>query len=134
MHAPTLAQFMTQRPKTIRRDESLLVADKTMKKLKVRHLPVLDGGQIVGILSERDVRLVDGVAELAATKVDDVCNEDVVTFDVATSLAVVCTAMAERRIGAAVITEDGELAGIFTTTDACRLLATMLDPEMGVLS
>lgn len=126
MTTPRLATFMTRHPHSIRVDETVHHAQKMMEKLSVRHLPVLSAGEIVGVVSDRDLRLVRGDAHVV--KVEDVCVDEPVTVDVDTSVFVVAGIMAERRVGSVLVTEDGKLAGIFTTTDACRTLAAALAP------
>ena len=55
----TLRELMTPRPKTIGREQTLAKAKATMTELGVRHLPVLHGGRIEGILSSRDIALLE---------------------------------------------------------------------------
>jgi CBS domain-containing protein len=50
-----VADYMTDRPVTVRPDEDLEVAARRMAELGVRHLPVVDGDQLVGVLSIRDL-------------------------------------------------------------------------------
>jgi CBS domain-containing protein len=52
------------------------------------------------------------------------------SVDVGTSLFVVASLMAEKRVGSVLVTELGRLTGIFTTTDACRVLAELLHPDL----
>ncbi len=58
MTEPTVAQYMTPSPQTIGQHLTLTAAHQLMTELKVRHLPVLDGGRLVGLLSERDMSFV----------------------------------------------------------------------------
>ena len=121
----TLERYMTRHPHSIRYDEKLDAAFQLMTTLGVRHLPVLDAGKLMGILSERDVRLANS-ANIGRLKVSDVCIDEPYAVDVDTSLFIVAATMAEKKIGSAVILEEGRLVGIFTATDACRALADTL--------
>ena len=123
---PTLAQHLTRHPHSIRLDENAATARKLMASLNVRHLPVLQAGEIRGVISDRDLKLVKGDA--AHTSIEDLCVDDPVTVDVDTSVYVVAKVMAEKRVGSVLVTEDGKLVGIFTTTDACAVLAALLAP------
>lgn len=127
MMKPLLQTAMTSHPHTIRLDETVVTARKMMAALNVRHLPVLKAGEIVGVISDRDLKLVKG--EPSKVSVEDLCVDDPVTVDVDTSLFVVASIMAEKRVGSVLITDAGKIAGIFTTTDACRVLAGLLQPE-----
>ena len=64
------------------------------------------------------------------TEVATAMSPDPFTVDTETPLGEVVRAMAKRRIGSVLITHDGLLAGIFTATDACRLLGDLLDGNM----
>ena len=121
----TLDRYMTRHPHSIRVDETLATAKRMMAHLRVRHLPVLEAGNVIGIVSERDVAFAER-AGAGAKKVSDACVEEAYAVDIDTSLFVVATTMAEKKIGSAIILEDGKLAGIFTTVDACRALADSL--------
>ena len=66
---PTIQKYMTVLPHTIGADQSLAKAEKMMTELHVRHLPVLDGGKLVGILTDRDVRLVESFKDVDPEKV-----------------------------------------------------------------
>jgi acetoin utilization protein AcuB len=68
---------MTPSPHTIGIEQPLSVAAEPMRAHQIRHLPVLHGGKLVGILSERDVQLVSGVPSVdpAAIKVEDAMSD-----------------------------------------------------------
>lgn len=121
---PTVEHFMTRHPHTIRAGESLAVAEEHMKKVNSHHLPVFDGGRLVGIISDRDLRLVKR-ADLKDVKVEDVCVEEPQQVDIDTSVATAAAVMAEHRISSVLVIEQGKLVGIFTATDACRALAAL---------
>lgn len=120
----TLERYMTRHPHSIRFDEKLKVASELMERLHVRHLPVLNAGQLVGVLSDRDLKLVSRSADGA--RVEDACVDEPFAVDVDTSLWIVADTMAKKRIGSAIVLEGGKVVGIFTVTDACRALADML--------
>ena len=56
MSTPTVKDFMTEMPHTINEDLSLKKAMEMMHEYGCRHLPVLHGGKVVGILSDRDIK------------------------------------------------------------------------------
>ena len=125
-------EFMTAQAHTIRAGESLDKAQEHMSRFGVRHLPVLDGGKLRGILSDRDIKtaMTFKGANLKQMTVEDACTQEAYVTHPDSLLQKVAIEMAERRYGSAVVTdEDDKVVGIFTTTDACRALGTVLDPN-----
>ena len=97
---------------------------------RVHHLPVTDDHELKGIVSDRDIKLLLG-PELdypnpRDMQVRDAYVENGYTVDINTVLKEVLATMADRHIGAALVTRNGQLAGIFTVTDACRVFAELL--------
>ena len=96
----------------------------------IRHLPVVSEGQLVGMLSDRDLKLafaVSGGSETAEPlHVGDVCNLEAYIAEYNTPVDQVIMHMAEARVGSALITRAGKLVGVLTTTDVCRSYAELL--------
>ena len=133
---PPIRSVMTVFPHFIAANARASDARKMMAERRIRHLPVMDGGRLCGIVSERDLRLLlgtgSGMLLESRTDVGDVCHRDVYAVDVNEPLDKVLAEMAERHVGSALVLREGELVGIFTTTDACRLFAAHLRGERGV--
>ncbi len=117
-------KHMTPSPHTVGRDQPLATAHALMKKLNVRHLPVLDGGVLVGILSERDVHFVEAIAGVDPEKtlVEDAMTPEPFMVAADEFLHVVAQKMVAHKYGCAVVMERGSVVGIFTTIDALRAL------------
>lgn len=126
----TVSEFMTPMPITIGVDQTVAFANRRMHEAGVRHLPVLKGGVLVGLLSERDIALIEGLAgaDTETLPVGDAMSSEVYAITAKTSLAQAAEVMADRKIGSAVITENGKVVGIFTTVDALRALVDALRP------
>ncbi len=122
---PLVCDYMTPSPHTIGIDQSVARARQMMVELETRHLPVLDDGHLVGMVSERDLRLVAN-REQAAVKVDEVMSNDVYAVDGAKYLSEVALHMANHRLGSAVVTSHERVIGIITTTDLSKALADLL--------
>jgi acetoin utilization protein AcuB len=126
-----VSRYMTPSPHSIGAEQSLSRARIVMLEHGIRHLPVLHGGELVGIVSDRDLHLVeslDGVDPRLVTVSDAMSQETyVVTADA--PLAEVARRMAEKKYGSAIVLKDGKVVGIFTTVDACRALADRLRPS-----
>jgi acetoin utilization protein AcuB len=100
-----------------------------MREHRVRHLPVLDGGVLVGIVSDRDLRFIETLRDVDP---ETVLVEEAMTpepFFAAPDALVkdVADQMARHKYGCAVVMEGAKVVGIFTTTDALRALVTVLD-------
>ena len=125
---PPISRYMTRQPWTVRRDARLSVARDMMHAHRIRHLPVLDGGKLVGIISERDVYVFDRLKEPGdGTTVEDAMSVDIYGAHTDDPVDQVVEEMAERKLGCAVVLDRrGGVEGIFTTVDALRVLAEVL--------
>jgi len=125
-HIPSMRSVMTPFPYFVDAGESLLVARTLMVRHEVRHLPVKDGDELLGVLTDRDLkRALDpdlGLPPKDELFVRDVFMPDPYTVDTSEPLDRVLEEMATRHMGSVLVTSHGRLAGIFTTTDACRIL------------
>jgi acetoin utilization protein AcuB len=123
-----IRQVMTPAPHTIGSDQKLALAHKIMREHGLRHLPVLRGGQLVGVLSERDLFFLESIAgvDVDIDSVADAMTSDVYTADPEDELREVARTMSNRKYGCAVVLENGRLIGIFTATDGLRHLADVL--------
>jgi CBS domain-containing protein len=121
----TIGDVMTPQPFTIGRGQTLEVAHRMMRDHGVRHLPVLERGQLVGIVSQRDLYFLETIAgvELATDQVEDGMSTDAYAVGPDESLERVAGVMAERKLGSAVVIERDRVIGIFTATDALRVLS-----------
>ncbi len=124
-----IKEVMTAFPHSIGLTQTLEVAKEMMRTHGIKHLPVQDGGQLVGLLSHRDIHFVIGLEKKDAKSllVSDAFSEDLYVVTPETRLVEVAGRMAEERLGCTLIAENGSLKGILTATDACRLLAEALN-------
>lgn len=129
---PPVQKYMTYVPKTIEASENISQARDVMRKLHLRHLPVLKNGKLVGILTDRDINLLlqlDMVDPKNATIEGAYTNEPYFTAP-ETPLNEVVAHMAEHKYGCALIMDRGNLIGIFTEIDAYRALAELLETRL----
>jgi acetoin utilization protein AcuB len=126
---PTVGQYMTASPHTISRRQSLAAARRLMLDHGVRHLPVLDGGHIVGMLTERDLLLVESMPGVNPTdvRVEEAMVESVHTETPNAPVAEAVEEMIERKLGSTVVMENERVVGVFTTIDALRALHELLE-------
>ena len=128
MDKVTLRSFMTPAPHTIGAAETLATARALMRRHHIRHLPVLEAGQLVGILSERDLLLIAGLPgmELERVAVAEAMTPDPRCISPDSSLEWVVAEMAQARLGSIIVVDDERVVGIFTTIDALRALGELL--------
>jgi acetoin utilization protein AcuB len=127
----SIKTFMTPSPHTIGQFQTLEVADALMHRHHIRHLPVLQGGKLVGVLSQRDLYFVESFDELDVSEVlvDEAMSPEVYAVGPSTPVEEVSREMARRKIGCAVVAEHGVVVGVFTTHDALVALTSLLQPE-----
>ena len=125
---PSISKFMVPQPWTIGRHATLDEAHKLMRDHRIRHLPVVEDGTLVGIVSQRDLHLLESVAEFPLDSVDVeeamTPNPFVVTSD--TALDEVLDIMADHKYGSVIVMGRDGIEGIFTAVDACRAFAEIL--------
>ena len=126
--AHPIEAFMSSPVFTVGASQTVSEARKRMREHNTRHLVVLRGGHLRGVVSDRDLALVEGVLGGTAdkTQVEEVMSEEVFQASASTPAAEVAKTMADKRIGAAIIVEEGQPIGVFTTTDALRALVQAL--------
>jgi len=128
---PQVIAFMTPFPHSIDLDAPLTQARLIMRKGHFRHLPVTSGGDLVGVITDRDIKLLLGPdfgnPDERELKVHEAYIDKPCVVPASTPVATVARTMAEHRIGSAIITKNDKLVGIFTVTDACRALAEILE-------
>jgi len=128
MKKRSVAAYMTRSPHSIGASQMLTQAHELMRARRIRHLPVLSAGKLVGILSQRDLSLIEALSDVDPSKVpiEDAMSQLPYAVEARTPLEDVARQMAEKKYGSAVVVEDGRLVGVFTTTDALRALAELL--------
>lgn len=128
-----IADVMTPLPVTIDLQQTLFVARKRMQEIGVRHLPVLDGGRLVGLISSRDIDLASGLgADLAQVVVGVAMSAGPYAVGPKESLGTVIARMHEDKVGSVLVVENERVIGLFTTVDALWLLSSVLQHESAV--
>jgi acetoin utilization protein AcuB len=126
--SPLVRTFMTPAPHTIGSRQSLVAARSLMQQHRIRHLPVLDDGKLVGILNERDLSVIERLPGIDAATiiVEDAMAIPACAVAEDAPLAAAAAAMAETKLGSAVVMNGGRVVGLFTSADAMRALSALL--------
>lgn len=124
----SVSAYMSTQIHSIRVDETAKRAWEVMEKHGVRHLPVLEAGKLVGLLSITDVVAASkrGKADMTLVSVEEICAPLAETAKPTDTLAKVAQTMASQGIGSVVVVDGDKPVGIFTAVDACRALADAL--------
>jgi acetoin utilization protein AcuB len=129
-HMPQVVAVMTPFPYSVDIEATVQAAQELMKTHRFRHLPVVERGELRGVLSDRDIRSALGhnlgFHNAGELRIRDIFHADAYVVEADTALDAVAANMAQRHIGAALVTKAGKLVGVFTATDACRTLAMVL--------
>lgn len=121
----TVEEFTTPDPVTANEDTAIDALYHLMQEHGIRHLPVVRGDAVVGVISDRDVRLVLGlaVAEKMQVTAADIMVADPVTVSTSMPVDEVAYLMSDKKVGSVLVNDqNGRFVGIFTATDALNAL------------
>ena len=116
-------EFTTPGPITVSGDTSVANVANLMSDHGIRHLPVVDDGKPVGLISDRDIKVLANFGDQASFRAQDIMSPEPFVVASDCPLEEVAMQMSEKKIGSAIVqdVEDGSL-GIFTSTDALNAL------------
>ena len=121
---PIVSELMTRLPVELDRTDTIADAKKAMAKHGIRHIPVMAGAKLYGIVSERDVDILTAAtagANMTLT-LAELCAPDPYRVLPTAKITEVAAEMAERRIGSVVVVDADVVVGIVTATDMMRAL------------
>lgn len=127
-----VSELMSTEVSTIDRNDELSLADDIMKMRRVRHLPVLDEGRLVAVLSQRDLfhaalSTAMGFGEKASqgflktVPVKEAMSDDLITVAPSDDVAKAAKLILDHKIGCLPVVEGGKLVGLVTETDFVKL-------------
>jgi acetoin utilization protein AcuB len=127
MLMPPVDRYMTRVPVTLEPGSSVATAREVMTLRMIHHLPIVEGGNLVGILAERDVQVLAAVpgVDLERVEVSRVMGKPHAVWT-ETGLDAVAELMREQHCDCVVIRDRGGLKGIFTVVDALGALDDVL--------
>jgi len=120
----TVVDYMSPLTHSLGPSAKLAEVKALMERHGVRHVPVVEGGAVVGIVTMSDVFVLDHTlaTDDETALVGEVMTKEPYSVEGDTPLGAVAREMVRRRIGSAIVLHDGKPAGVFTTTDALRAL------------
>lgn len=130
-------EFMTTKVTSLQESDTLLDASMIFLRSPYRHLPVLQGKRVIGIITQHDVKQFvpslltrmspEGYNQvLETTPVSRAMTREPVTVGPDQSVFEAATILFNKRIGCLPVVENDELVGVISTTDMLRLLVRLL--------
>jgi predicted transcriptional regulator len=124
-------EIMMGAPVTLKPDDTLDLANDVISLGRIRHIPVVQDGRLVGLLSERDLigaaatqifglKQKSKAALLKSLLIKDVMKKRVFTVKPDTPIKEAAHLLAEKKIGCVPVVSDGSVIGLVTTTDILR--------------
>lgn len=119
-----IRDYMTPSVHTISMESTLPQARTLMEEHGIRHLPVLDGSKLVGLISDRDLARMEGfpMIDFNLVSVPDAMSDEPYVVAPSTPAIEVFRTMHQQRYGSAIVADGESVVGVFTTTDALRVL------------
>src|SRR5580693_3568186 len=110
---PHVDHYMTHSPHSIGQEQTLLQAHQLMRQHNIRHLPVLHGGKLAGVLSDRDLHLIETLRDVDPEKVtvEEAMSPTVYTVSPKALLDEVVREMSAHKYGCAVVEDNSKVVG-----------------------
>jgi CBS domain-containing protein len=121
-HDKTIQDVMTANPTTVEPGTSIKEAAQLMKREDVGALPVVEGGRLVGMITDRDIAIRAVAEDRLDATVGEIASKDVVSVDPQQSVEEAARLMAQHQIRRLpVCEEDGRLVGIVAQADVAQV-------------
>jgi acetoin utilization protein AcuB len=122
--------LMTPNPMTVTPQASVAEVWDLMRELEIRHVPVVQDGALVGMLSDRDLARLD-IAQMLPMPIIKVMSTDVIAVEPESELSEVVELLIEHKVGALPVIEadSREVVGIVSYIDVLRAVQDRLEEE-----
>jgi acetoin utilization protein AcuB len=122
---------------TITKDERMTTARKILKEKNIRHLPVVEGKKLIGLVTNMDIRKAEAspatsleIRELHylldKLTVGEIMTRNVITISPDISVEEAATLLHDNKIGCLPVVEDGNLVGMLTEDDVMEILIEVM--------
>ena len=129
--------FMTADPVTVDQCKPIREAKRLLDKHRFRHLPIVDGDKVVGVLSDRDIIRSFAISESVMSFSGVDTKDEVIIRDIMADSVMYITSddnlkdaariMVSKKIGCLPVVDNGGLVGIITETDILKVFVEMTE-------
>jgi CBS domain-containing protein len=141
MKEHTVREIMIDSPVTLKPDDTLKLANDVISLGRIRHIPIVENGKLVGVLSERDMigaaaNRIFGLkhktrsALLRTLLIKDIMKKRLLTIEPDTKIKDAARLMAAKKIGCLPVVSGDALVGLITTTDVLRYVERSVHEEV----
>ena len=134
----TVRDYMVSEVETLAPDDSLETAVMLERRFRIRHIPILENGELVGMVTDRDLKRalpspVSGTDQqtfervVQTTRLGQIMTRSPMTISPAAPLRDAVQILCEQKFGAIPVVENGKLVGIITGVDVLRAFLALLD-------
>lgn len=131
-------ELMSENVLTLKSTDTLTQARKLMTKHRIRHVPVVDDGKVVGIISQRDVLAVEESPVMAALPeqrikreqeiiISDFYHQNVASVESQASALSAARYMQKHKFGCLPVIDNDQLVGIVTDSDFINVAVNLLE-------
>jgi CBS domain-containing protein len=115
----SIRDLMTQNPRAVRPDDTVVDAARMMRDENVGSLPVVDSDRLIGMVTDRDVsvRVVAEGRDPGEVSVQEIASRNPVTAEATSDLNEALQLMARHQVRRLPVTEEGRLVGIIAQAD-----------------
>jgi acetoin utilization protein AcuB len=126
-----VSNFMTGDPVTVGPHDTLELAKSVIDAGHFRRVPVLEGGKLVGILTERDLR--EHLGHLDSTRVTAAMRTALITISPYETVEDAARLMLKHKVGGLPIVDNGRLVGIVTTSDLLKAFLVVVNSTKQIM-
>ena len=137
LKAGAVRDYMMTKVETLGPDDSLETAVMLEQRFRIRHIPILEHGELVGMVTDHDLKralpsLLTGMDQqtferiVQTTQLRQIMTRSPTTISAAAPLREAVQILCEKKFGALPVVENGKLGGIITAIDVLRAFLTML--------
>jgi len=125
-----ITNWMTRNPVCVNPHDTLAKAGDLMAAGGFRQLPVTEQDKLIGIITDRDLRLHSGY--LDSTQVDAAMTSPAVAVSPFDSAETAAKLIIKHKIGGLPVVDSGRVVGIISTSDLLRALLNVVEAAQGI--